>query len=193
MKCKKKVLWKIFISTLYLSAFTFGGGYVIVTLMKKKFVDELHWIDEEEMLDMVAIAQSSPGAIAVNGSIIIGYRLLGVPGALVNIVATVLPPLIILTIISYFYAAFRSSPIVSAVMRGMQAAVAAVILDVVWNMLKGLVKEKNVVKYFLLVAAFIASVYFKVNILIIIVVCGAIGTVDYMAREKKAKEGEEQK
>ena len=108
---------KMFASTFTLSMFTFGGGFVIVPLMKKKFVDELHWIDEEEMLDMVAIAQSSPGAIAVNGSIIIGYRLLGVPGALVNIVATVLPPLIILTIISYFYAAFRSSPIVSAVMR----------------------------------------------------------------------------
>ena len=185
---KLQMYTKMFASTFTLSMFTFGGGFVIVPLMKKKFVDELHWIDEEEMLDMVAIAQSSPGAIAVNGSIIIGYRLLGVPGALVNIVATVLPP-----IISYFYAAFRSSPIVSAVMRGMQAAVAAVILDVVWNMLKGLVKEKNVVKYFLLVAAFIASVYFKVNILIIIVVCGAIGTVDYMAREKKAKEGEEQK
>ena len=139
---KLQMYTKMFASTFTLSMFTFGGGFVIVPLMKKKFVDELHWIDEEEMLDMVAIAQSSPGAIAVNGSIIIGYRLLGVPGALVNIVATVLPPLIILTIISYFYAAFRSSPIVSAVMRGMQAAVAAVILDVVWNMLKGLVKER---------------------------------------------------
>ena len=60
---------KLFLSTFYLSAFTFGGGYVIVTLLKQKFVDELHWIDEEEMLDMVAIAQSSPGAIAVNGAI----------------------------------------------------------------------------------------------------------------------------
>ena len=60
MKCKKKVLWKIFISTLYLSAFTFGGGYVIVTLMKKKFVDDYHWIEKNEMLDLVAIAQSSP-------------------------------------------------------------------------------------------------------------------------------------
>ena len=64
-KNKKKMLWKIFISTLYLSAFTFGGGYVIVTLMKKKFVDDYHWIEENEMLDLVAIAQSSPGAIAV--------------------------------------------------------------------------------------------------------------------------------
>ena len=67
-----KILWKIFLSTLYLSAFTFGGGYVIVTLMKKKFVDEYHWIGEDEMLDLVAIAQSSPGAIAVNGAIVVG-------------------------------------------------------------------------------------------------------------------------
>ena len=72
-----KILWKIFLSTLYLSAFTFGGGYVIVTLMKKKFVDEYHWIGEDEMLDLVAIAQSSPGAIAVNGAIVVGYKLAG--------------------------------------------------------------------------------------------------------------------
>ena len=77
-----KVIWKLFISTLYLSAFTFGGGYVIITLMKKKFVDEYHWIDEEEMLDLVAIAQSAPGPIAVNGAIVIGYKLAGVPGLL---------------------------------------------------------------------------------------------------------------
>ena len=71
-KSRKTILWKLFISTLYLSAFTFGGGYVIVTLMKNKFVDEYHWIEENEMLDLVAIAQSSPGAIAVNGAIVIG-------------------------------------------------------------------------------------------------------------------------
>ena len=72
MERKETLLKKIFLSTLYLSAFTFGGGYVIVTLMKKQFVDELHWIDEEEMLDLVAIAQSSPGAIAENGAIVVG-------------------------------------------------------------------------------------------------------------------------
>ena len=71
-KNKKKMLLKLFLSTLYLSAFTFGGGYVIVTLMKKKFVDQYHWIEENEMLDLVAIAQSSPGAIAVNGAIVVG-------------------------------------------------------------------------------------------------------------------------
>ena len=66
MKNKREVLVKLFLSTLYLSAFTFGGGYVIVTLMKKKFVDDYHWIEENEMLDLVAIAQSAPGPIAVN-------------------------------------------------------------------------------------------------------------------------------
>ena len=81
MKNKKEVLKKLFFSTLYLSAFTFGGGYVIVTLMKQKFVDELHWIEEEEMLDLIAIAQSSPGAIAVNGAIVVGYKLAGMIGA----------------------------------------------------------------------------------------------------------------
>ena len=74
MKKKKKLL-RLFIETFYLSAFTFGGGYMIVSLMKKKFVNEYHWIEEDEMLDLVAIAQSAPGAIAVNGAIVVGYKL----------------------------------------------------------------------------------------------------------------------
>ena len=85
MKNKREVLVKLFLSTLYLSAFTFGGGYVIVTLLKEKFVDQYHWIEEDEMLDLVAIAQSSPGAIAVNGAIIVGYKLAGIPGMLLGV------------------------------------------------------------------------------------------------------------
>lgn len=181
-------LIKMFTSTFTLSMFTFGGGFVIVPLMKKKFVDELHWVEEKEMMDLVAIAQSSPGAIAVNGSIIIGYRLKGIVGALVNILATVLPPLIILTIISYCYDAFRSSAVVSFAMRGMQAAVAAVIVDVVFNMIKGLIAERNRVGIVVMILALIANTVFKVNILILIVVCGAIGTVNTMSREKARKE-----
>ena len=77
-----KTLWQLFLSTLYISAFTFGGGFVIVTFMKKKFVDELHWIDEDEMLDLTAIAQSSPGSIAVNAATFVGTKLAGLPGAL---------------------------------------------------------------------------------------------------------------
>ena len=100
MRKKQKVLWKLFLSTLYLSAFTFGGGYVIITLMKDKFVDKYHWIEENEMLDLIAIAQSAPGAIAVNGAIVVGYKLAGLAGVLTAIFGTVLPPFLIISAIS---------------------------------------------------------------------------------------------
>ena len=89
---KTNTLLKLFISTLYISAFTFGGGFVIITFMKKKFVDELHWIDEEEMLDLTAIAQSSPGAIAVNAAILVGWKTVGLPGMVVAVIGTIIPP-----------------------------------------------------------------------------------------------------
>ena len=125
------ILKKLFISTFYLSAFTFGGGYVIVTLMKKTFVDQYHWIDEEEMLDLVAIAQSCPGAIAVNGAIVVGYKLAGLPGVMTSVLATVIPPFAILSLISLCYAAFRSNQYVGWMLNGMQAGVGAVIMEVV--------------------------------------------------------------
>jgi chromate transporter len=124
MKKDFRLLVKLFLSTFYLSAFTIGGGYVIVPLMRKKFVEQFHWIEDQEMLDMIAIAQSSPGTIAVNASIIIGYKIAGIPGALVTVLGTVLPSLVIITIVSFFYAAFQSNPIVRMVLRGMQAGVA---------------------------------------------------------------------
>ena len=118
---KSTTMWKIFISTLYLSTFTFGGGYVIVTLMKKKFVDDYHWIEENEMLDLVAIAQSSPGAIAINGAIVIGYKLAGMLGVIVAVMGTVIPPFAIIAVISVCYQIFHDNEIVSRVLEGMQA------------------------------------------------------------------------
>ena len=91
-------LWKLFLSTLYISSFTFGGGFVIVTFMKKKFVDELHWIDEQEMLDMTALAQSSPGAIAVNAAILVGWQVEGLIGMIVAVLGTIIPPMVILSV-----------------------------------------------------------------------------------------------
>jgi len=140
MNSRKKVLWKIFISTLYLSAFTFGGGYVIVSL---KFVDELHWVEEKEMLDLVAIAQSSPGAIAINGAIVVGYKLAGIAGVLVSIIGTVIPPFVIIALLSVCYNAFRTNELVSQMLEGMQAGVGAVIASVTYEMGAGIVKEKE--------------------------------------------------
>lgn len=107
LKNNHNMLFRLFLSTLYISAFTFGGGYVIVSLMKKKFVDDYHWIDENEMLDFVAIAQSAPGPIAINGAIVVGYRLANILGIGITILATVIPPFVIISVISFFYNAFE--------------------------------------------------------------------------------------
>lgn len=169
---KKDILLKLFVSTLYLSAFTFGGGYVIISLMKKKFVDELHWIDDEEMLNLVAIAQSAPGAIAVNGAIVIGYRLAGFIGSLVAIVATVLPPFVIITLISMCYDIFIQNQIVALMLQGMQVGVAVVIAGVVIDMSKQI---KGYFSWAIMILAFVASFVFGINVAYIVIVCIIIG------------------
>ena len=177
MKEKRTVLWKIFISTLYLSAFTFGGGYVIVSLMKKKFVDEYHWIEENEMLDLVAIAQSAPGAIAVNGAIVVGYKLAGIAGVMVAILGTVIPPFLILSVLSVFYQAFQSNYVVSQMLEGMQAGVGAVIASVTYEMGCGIVKKKDNVATIVMIAAFIAACVLGINVIYIVIASGIFGII----------------
>ena len=185
---KRKVLKRLFFEALYLSAFTFGGGYVIVSLMKKKFVDELHWIDEAEMLDLVAIAQSAPGPIAVNGAIVVGYQLAGLSGAAVAILATILPPFVILSVISYFYEALRDNQVFSTVLFGMQAGIGAVIASVVWDMGLSVVRQKSAAQDAIMLAAFLLACVFRVNVVYIILACLALGAlrVLFAARRNKA-------
>lgn len=183
---------KLFLSTFELSACTFGGGFVIIPLMRKKFVDELGWIEEEEMLDLTAIAQASPGAIAVNASIMLGYHIAGIPGAILAVLGTVLPPLIIISIISMFYQAFRNNVIVSMAMRGMLCGVAAVICDVVINMVKSIFQKKRPLPIIIMLASFIAVRYLSINIIIVIFVCGCIGTLDIWIKNMKRKAGNKQ-
>ena len=187
MKTKKEVLMKLFFSTLYLSAFTFGGGYVIVTLMKKKFVDEYHWIEENEMLDLVAIAQSSPGAIAVNGAIVVGYKLAGMAGAVTAIIATIIPPFVIISLISVFYNAFRTNFLVSQMLEGMQAGVGAVIAVVVYEMGSGIIRGKSTSSNLIMAGAFLASCVFGVNVVLVVLVCGLIGVVRTLARGREER------
>lgn len=180
-----KKLKTIFFSTFKLSACTFGGGFVIVPLLRKKFVEELGWVEEAEMLDLTAIAQSSPGPIAVNAAILIGFRVAGLPGAFIAALGTSLPPLIIISIISLFYKAFRDNRYVSLAMKGMLAAVAAVLLDVVLRMTGNLAKKKRILYFVILAASFIANRYLKVNVVLIILACGLIGAIDMFVQNKK--------
>ena len=172
--CRRK-LWQLFTGMLSISAFTFGGGFVIVTLMKRKFVDEKHWLTEQEMLDMTALAQSSPGAIAVNAAILMGWKVAGLAGMLAAVLGTILPPMAILAVISLGYQAFASNRYVSLALRGMQSGVAAVILDVSLSLGQQVVKRGQKAHLFIMAAAFIATFFLKVNVVWIILCAAAAG------------------
>lgn len=182
-----KMLWQLFISTFTLSAFTFGGGFVIVSLMKKKFVEELGWFDEDEMLDITAIAQSSPGPIPINASVIIGYRMYGFIGSLVAVIGTSLPPMVIISLISVFYEQFRSNKVIAIALQVMRAGVAAVIFDVVINLAKNVCKTKRVLYIGLMCAAFVAVWFFNISAMLIILTCLAIGIADAVINMLKNK------
>ncbi|PRY83522.1 chromate transporter [Alkalibacterium olivapovliticus] len=172
---KKELYLTLFRSTFFLSMFTFGGGYVIVPLMEKKFVNELGWINEDEMLNLIALGQSAPGPIAVNTSILIGYRMAGVPGAMITVLGTILPPLGIMTVLAYVYLAVRDNAIVNNVLLGMQAGVAAIIVNVVYNMAMRIIKQKKIIPILVMIAALIAGIIFQVNILWLLLVSALIG------------------
>ena len=180
----------IFTATFYISAFTFGGGYVIIPLLKNKFCDELGWIEEDEMLNLVSIAQSSPGAVAVNAAILIGYKSAGIVGMLVSILGTILPPMLIISTISMFYEAFRANEIVAAVLKGMQAGIAAIILDVALNLGENVMKEKNKMTICLMIMAFIATYFFSINLLYLILGCALAGVIQTTVKAKRLKEEE---
>jgi chromate transporter len=178
---------KLFWTTFTLSMFTFGGGFVIVSLMRKKMVVELGWIDDEEMLDFVTIAQSSPGPIAVNGSLMVGYHLAGIPGALVATLGTILPPMIILTVVSLGYKAVADNPIIAAAFSGMRAVVAAIVLQVSWALFKPLAEKREVLPILLFVLSFLALFVFKVNIMIVMVAVILFSVVHSLILVRKEK------
>ena len=188
----KALYWKLFWSTFQLSAFTFGGGYVIVPLMRRKFVEDLHLIEEDEMMDLTAIAQSTPGAMAVNASVLVGYRVAGVLGAFTTVFATVLPPFLVLSVISLFYAQFRGNWVVNLVMKGMQAGVAAVICDVVFSMGRNILKLRRVLPLIMMAGAFVASWFFGINVVLVILICAVVGAADTWNRERKLGKGEKE-
>ena len=178
---KRKKYLTLFLSTLTISSFTFGGGYVIISLLKKKFTDELHWIEEKEMLNLAAIAQSAPGAVAVNAAILVGYRTAGIIG-------TIIPPFVIISLISLCYTAFRENLIVAAVLKGMQSGIAAVIADVTINLCGSVYKESGILSVLVMAAAFCASWFFGVNVLWIILACAIYGILRTFFTLSKKKE-----
>lgn len=116
----KTYVWLLGVN-LFISAFTFGGGYIVVPMVRRFFVLKKHFFTEEELVNMAAVAQSTPGAIAVNLSALAGYQTAGVMGAFISCIAAVIPPFVILTVISAFYKIFISNAVIAAVLKGMEA------------------------------------------------------------------------
>ena len=187
MKKDYSKLWTLFRSMFVLSACTFGGGFVIVSLMKKKFVEELKWLEEDEMLDVTAITQSAPGPLPVNASVIIGYRMAGVAGSLTAILGTILPPMIIISVISVFYEQFRTNPYIATALQVMRAGVAAVIFDVVINLAANVFKTKRAFYIGMMIIAFIATYLLDVSAMIVILTCLGIGLIDLVLTLRKKK------
>ncbi|MBQ7476216.1 MAG: chromate transporter [Selenomonadaceae bacterium] len=163
--------------------FTVGGGYVIIPLLKAKYVDEYHWINDEETLNMVAIAQSTPGIMAVNTAIMLGYRMAGVLGALVGMFATILPPLIIITIVASFYDLIAKNENVQLVLKGMQCGATALLLDVAIDLLIKQSKKKLILPIVIIIGTFVANLFFDVNIMLLVAIDGVIGF--FLMRDKK--------
>ncbi len=180
-------LRKLFTSTFCISAFTVGGGAVIVPLLQRKFVEDLGWIEEQEMLDMVAIAQASPGVMAVNVSIMIGYRVAGAVGALLTVLATVLPPLLIMSVIAMGYRNFQENRLVRLFLSGMQAAVGAFLVNMVYKMVKIVFKQKEVLPLVLLFAAVPVALWGQFNVVLVILACGLAGVGQVLFKKYKLK------
>lgn len=133
------------------------------------------------MLDITAITQSSPGPLPVNASVIIGYRMQGILGSLTAILGTILPPMIIIFVISMFYEQFRTNRYIAIALQVMRAGVAAVIFDVVINLAKNVVLTRRILYIGMMIAAFVLTYFLKVNAMVIILSCLAVGIIDLLA------------
>lgn len=187
---KTNKLIKMFFCMLSISAFTFGGGFVIASFMKKKFVEELHWIEEDEMLDIIAIAQSSPGAIAVNAAILVGLKLGGFLGMITAVFGTIIPPIAIISVISLFYNAFSQNLYVALLLKGMQAGVAALLFDVVLGLFEKVVKLKSGLHIAIMVVAFALVWFLKVNVIYIVIGTLILGVIWALIMGKRGNENE---
>lgn len=173
MKPSHLYAW-LFRVNFFISAFTFGGGYVVIPMIRKYFVEQKGLFEEEELTDMAAIAQSAPGAIAINLSVLAGYRTAGQTGALISSIAAVLPPLLILSAVSSGYQTFRDNHLISVILKGMEAGVAALIVDLVIDLYCAVLGERRLLLTLIAPAAFAASFFLGINVALILAVCCAV-------------------
>jgi len=172
---------------MFISAFTFGGGYIVVPMVRRFFVAKKHYFTEEDLINMAAIAQSTPGAIAINLSALAGYKVAGIAGALISCTAAVIPPLVILTIISTFYKIFISNTIIAAILKGMEAGVAALMVDLIVDMCSLILKKKSLFLSAMIPLSFMANFILGVNVALILLFCSFLCILQVFRKRGKGK------
>ncbi len=180
-KTNIRLLLELFGVTFRIGAFTFGGGYAMIPLMQREFVEKRNWVDEKDIVDIFAIAQSVPGVIAINSSIFIGYKIAGFLGAISAALGVVLPSFIVLSVLSFYYIQFQSNPYVNGALRGVRAAVVALMISAVIKLGKPSVKDLN--GWILAIGAFLITVIFDIHAILLIFAGGIIGWL--LKRRKK--------
>ena len=182
---KAKLLWQIFLTFFKIGAFTFGGGYAMVPLIQREASEKHGWVTDEDILDIIAIAESTPGPIAINSATFVGYRACGVAGSACATLGVVLPSFLIILAISGILRQFQENVYVQYAFRGIRCGVLALILKAMWGMYKKC--RKSVPAYIVMVAAFVLVGLVKLPVLWVIAGCAVFGIVTYYAMEKEAE------
>ena len=176
-------LFQIFTTFMKIGIFTFGGGYAMIPLIQRETVVKRKWVDDDDILDIVAIAESTPGPIAINASTFVGYRIGGFFGAVAGTVGMVLPSFIIILAISFVLNSFQDVQAVKYAFNGIRAGVLALIIRALWLMYKNV--EKCAVSYIVMAAAFILSAFTSVNVIIVIAGCALFRLITAYINTKK--------
>ena len=166
-------LISLFLIFMKIGLFTFGGGYAMIPLIQRETVDNKKWISDKDILDIVAIAESTPGPIAINAATFIGYRVGGFLGAMAATVGVVLPSFTIIAAISYVLAAFQNVVWIQYAFIGIRAGVLALIVKALWSMYKQ--SPKGVFSYLIMFGAFAVTAFLPVNVVFVILFCAAVG------------------
>lgn len=185
MNGKIKTLWSLFCTFFRIGAFTFGGGYAMIPLIQKEAVEKKGWVTDDDILEIIAIAESTPGPVAINSATFVGYRTCGVLGALCATFGVVLPSFVIILAISYVLKEFQELPVVQYAFNGIRVGVLALLFKALWSMYKK--SPKGWVAYVVMAGAFVLTAFFKVSIFLVLVGCAVFGLVTSYAMERRTQ------
>ena len=187
MKENFKKALKLFLVFFKIGAFTFGGGYAMVPIIQSEVAEKRGWIKNEDILDILAISESTPGPIAINSATFVGYQVAGVFGSVMATLGVVLPSLIVISVISYFFKQFLAFKVVKYAFMGIRAGVLALIVKAAKNMMKAC--PKNSVAYTILALAFILTAVFDINVFAVIIGSAVSGLVySLLVNKRKGEE-----